>query len=176
LEKQISPRTSIPVYSVAATTLIACVLALVNIGSATAFNGIVSVSIAGLFSSYLLVASLLLYRRLTGGIVSANELSTSSTYGSTTAGQGKIIWGPWRIPGILGVANNIFACTYLTFVLFFSFWPPSPHVNASNMNWSILVTCFVAGFSTLYYLVWARKTYHGPVVEVEPRYALDSDM
>ncbi|KAF1949616.1 GABA permease-like protein, partial [Byssothecium circinans] len=164
---RVSPRTTIPAYSVVATAVIACILALVNIGSATAFNGIISVSIAGLFSSYLLVSSLLLYRRLTGGIVPASELSTSSPNGAIAEDGGKIIWGPWRIPGVLGVANNVFACVYLTFVLFFSFWPTFADVTPQNMNWSILVTGFVAIFSTLYYLIWAKKTYHGPIVEVE---------
>lgn len=155
---QVSPRTSIPVYSVAATTIIACILALVNIGSATAFNGVISISIAGLFSSYLLVSVLLLYRRCTGGIVPQSE--------STTADS--VTWGPWRILGVFGILNNAFACCYLTFVLFFSFWPSYKDVTAKTMNWSILVTGFVAVFSTAYYLVWAKKTFKGPVVETDP--------
>ncbi|KAI1809055.1 amino acid transporter-like protein [Poronia punctata] len=64
----LSRRTNIPVYSVVATTSIAFILSLVNIGSTTAFNGVISISVAGLFGSYLVAASLLLYRRLTGGI------------------------------------------------------------------------------------------------------------
>ena len=165
-----SKRTSIPVYAVAASTLIACVLALVNIGSATAFNGVISISIAGLFSSYLLVASLLLYRRCTGGIVASSRIHGSSP---TDSEGGKLVWGPWRIPGVLGIANNTFSCIYLLFVLFFSFWPTYAEVNTQNMNWSILVTGFFVVFSGVYYLVWAKKTYHGPIVEVEPRYVHD---
>jgi choline transport protein len=167
---QVSERTAIPVHSVIATALIASVLALVNIGSSTAFNGIISVSIAGLFSSYLLVSGLLLYRRCTGGIVPASSIVPSSP---TEFESAKIVWGPWRIPGILGIANNLFACAYLTFVLFFSFWPSFAQVTPQNMNWSILVTGFVATFSGIYYLVWAKKTYHGPIMEVEPRYVHD---
>ncbi|KAK3213471.1 hypothetical protein GRF29_28g17160 [Pseudopithomyces chartarum] len=167
---KVSKRTSIPVYAVAATTLIACVLALVNIGSATAFNGVISISIAGLFSSYLLVASLLLYRRCTGGIVASSRIHGSSP---TDSEGGKLVWGPWRIPGVLGIANNTFSCIYLLFVLFFSFWPTYAEVNTQNMNWSILVTSFFVVFSGVYYLVWAKKTYHGPIVEVEPRYVHD---
>lgn len=34
------------------------------------------------------------------------------------------------------------------------------------MNYSVLVTGFVAGFSVLYYLIWKRREYVGPVVEV----------
>lgn len=168
--KQVSPSTSIPVNAVAATTIVATLLALVNIGSATAFNGIISISIAGLFSSYLLVASLLLYRRCTGGIVPAGTASLTT---SPSTGHVRIAWGPWRIPGALGIANNIFCCLYLGFVLFFSFWPSFSHVTPQNMNWSILVTSFITIFSAVYYVVWARKSYHGPVVEVEPRYVME---
>jgi choline transport protein len=74
---------------------------------------------------------------------------------------------------VLGIANNVFCCAYLTFVLFFSFWPTFKEVDAESMNWSILVTGVVAILSTVYYLVWGKHTYTGPVVEVEPRYAHD---
>jgi choline transport protein len=160
-EDQLSPRTFVPIYSVTATTVIACLLALVNIGSSTAFNGIVSISIAGLFSSYLLVSALLLYRRCSGAIAPADQAASPDA---------QLVWGPWRIPGVLGMANNLFACIYLTFVFIFSFWPSFSEVTPQTMNYSILVTGFVAIFSTLYYIFWARKTYDGPIVEVEPEF------
>jgi choline transport protein len=133
---------------------------------------VVSVSIAGLFGSYLLVSVLLLWRRCTGGIVSGNKDDASITGSSIPAEEGytPIVWGPWRIKGVLGIANNAFACAYLAFVLFFSFWPTFAKVTPQNMNWSILVTGVLAIFSTVYYLVWGKKTYKGPIVEVEPRY------
>jgi hypothetical protein len=37
------------------------------------------------------------------------------------------------------------------------------------MNWAILVTGTIALLSAVYYAVWARKTYHGPIVEIEER-------
>jgi choline transport protein len=78
----------------------------------------------------------------------------------------RTVWGPWKIPGVMGIANNAFACTYLTFVFFFSFWPTFKDVTVATMNWSILVTGGIALLSAVYYVVWARKTYHGPVVEI----------
>lgn len=80
----------------------------------------------------------------------------------------RAIWGPWRIPGALGIANNAFACAYLTFVFFFSFWPSFKDVSPANMNWSVVVTGGIALLSTVYYLVWAKKSYHGPIVEITP--------
>ncbi|KAL6704918.1 hypothetical protein ACN47E_007463 [Coniothyrium glycines] len=170
---KVSDRTSIPVYAVATTSLIACLLALVNIGSMAAFNGVISVAIAGLFSSYLLTSSLLLYRRCTGGILPANESFDENTPSTLPDGTFRPTWGPWRVPGAIGIANNVFACAYLTFVFFFSFWPSFAEVVPANMNWSVLVTGFIAVFSAVYYLVWAKHTYHGPVVDISPQYVHD---
>lgn len=35
------------------------------------------------------------------------------------------------------------------------------------MNWSVVVTGAVVGFSVVYYVVWGRRGFRGPVVEVE---------
>jgi choline transport protein len=159
--KKVSHRTSIPVYAVITTIAISIILSLVNIGSATAFNGVISISVAGLFGSYLVAASLLLYRRLTGGIRLNGSSDSPTTYDSPLA------WGPWRVPGALGIANNIFACAYLVFVFFFSFWPAYRNVTPQNLNWAVLVFPVVVLFSVIYYAVWARKVYNGPVVETD---------
>ncbi|KAI4611129.1 hypothetical protein J4E83_008072 [Alternaria metachromatica] len=166
---KVSDRTSIPVYAVAFTSFIACLLALVNIGSTTAFNGVISVAIAGLFSSYLLTSSLLLYRRCTGAILPPSESFDTDSQSTTSDGMVRAVWGPWRLPGSIGIANNVFACAYLSFVFFFSFWPSFAEVTPANMNWAILVTGTIAVISAVYYAVWARKTYHGPVVEIDER-------
>ncbi|KAI0192643.1 amino acid transporter-like protein [Xylaria flabelliformis] len=158
--KKISPRTSIPEYAVMVTVFIAIILSLVNIGHAAAFNGVISISIAGLFGSYLIAACLLLYRRVAGDIhVRDDDDSLTNTTGE------KLTWGPWRLRGTLGVANNAFSCVYLTYVFFFSFWPPFREVTPQNFNWAVLVFGTVVSFSIVYYMVWARKIYTGPVVE-----------
>ncbi|KAI8955179.1 putative GABA permease [Xylaria longipes] len=158
--KKISPRTSIPEYAVMVTVFIAIILSIVNIGHAAAFNGVISISIAGLFGSYLIAACLLLYRRVAGDIhIRHDDDSLTNTTG------GNLTWGPWRLHGVLGIANNAFSCAYLTYILFFSFWPPFKDVTPETFNWAILVFGTVVSFSVLYYMVWARKIYTGPVVE-----------
>ncbi|KAI8941674.1 hypothetical protein NX059_002886, partial [Plenodomus lindquistii] len=163
----VSDRTSIPVNAVIFTSVTACLLGVINLGSIAAFNGIISVAIAGLYASYLLTASLLLYRRCTGAIVTSSEATAMGIQTTTSDGMVRATWGPWRIPGAWGIANNAFSCLYLTFVFFFSFWPSFATVTPADMNWSILVTGAIAIFSTIYYLVWAKKTYHGPVVDAD---------
>ncbi|SLM36313.1 choline transport protein [Lasallia pustulata] len=164
--QKVDSRASVPIWSIAITTIISCLLALINIGSSTAFNDIVSLSIAGLYSSYLIAASLLLYRRCTGAI----QLKSDSGNGLINTPGSRLCWGPWRIAGVFGIANNAFACLYLTFLLIFSFWPPTTPTTAKTMNYSSLVTGVVVIFSVGYYFAYARKEYKGPVVEVERDY------
>lgn len=156
-----SQRTSIPLYAVFTTTILAIILSLVNIGDATAFNGVISISIAGLFGSYLMASSLLLYRRLRGDIhnPSPDDLLVNTVDSTLT-------WGPWRLPGLFGIANNVFSCSYLLFVFFFCFWPASREVTVQSMNWAVLVFVSVISFSVLYYATWARRIYSGPIVEL----------
>lgn len=161
--KMVNPRTSIPQNAVLVTVVISIVLSLVNIGHAAAFNGVISISIAGLFGSYLIASALLLYRRVTGAIHTHDNDDDILT---NTIG-GKLTWGPWRLRGAFGTANNAFSCAYLTYIFFFSFWPPSRDVTPENFNWAILVFTVVVVFSVVYYMAWARKTYTGPVIELD---------
>ncbi|KAI1262323.1 putative GABA permease [Xylariaceae sp. FL1019] len=160
--KKINHKTFIPEYSVFLTVIVSIILSLVNIGNATAFNGVISISIAGLFGSYFLAASLLLYRRLKGSIKERHEGGLFTN----TMGEG-LTWGPWRLRGILGIANNMFSCAYLLYIFFFSFWPAFKDVTPATFNWAVVVFGAVVSFSMLYYGIWARKVYDGPIVEFD---------
>ena len=110
--------------------------------------------------SYLLCCALLLYRRIRGDIKAYDELREERISPSNLS------WGPWRVPGILGTANNIFACLYLALIWIFSFWPPSSSVTPDTMNYASLVFGSILVFSLVWYLLVARKTFLGPVIEV----------
>ncbi|KAJ2992942.1 hypothetical protein NUW58_g2005 [Xylaria curta] len=159
--KKTSTRTVIPFNAVTTTVVIAIILSLINIGDATAFNGVISIAIAGLLGSYLLAACALLYRRLTGGIRERNDDDSEINRIGTD-----LCWGPWRIRGALGIIINVLAIIFLVFFLFFSFWPTSRIVTPQNFNWAVLATGLALSFSVIYYLVWARKVYTGPVIEL----------
>ncbi|OAL02030.1 hypothetical protein IQ06DRAFT_325450 [Phaeosphaeriaceae sp. SRC1lsM3a] len=62
--KHVNSRMKVPLNSIAITSTITCLLSLINIGSATVFNAIVSLTVAGLFGSYLIPFSLFLYVRI----------------------------------------------------------------------------------------------------------------
>ncbi|KAJ5126555.1 hypothetical protein N7448_007334 [Penicillium atrosanguineum] len=81
--------------------------------------------------------------------------------------QAPLIWGPWKVPGILGVMNNMYACVYMLFVLFWSVWPSETPVDYTTMNYSIVVTGGVVILSCLWYWLRARKEYNGPLIDEE---------
>ena len=154
--------TSIPLYAVIICSLVACAIGLINIGSSAAFNDVVSLSVSSLYASYILTESFLLYHRLTGGIKSARQGADETTDAD------QLIWGPFHLPGIFGIAVNLFAVIFGIIIFFFSFWPVATPVTPATMNYSVLMTGSVVIFAVLYYVVYARKSYKGPIIEVTP--------
>ncbi|CAO2650225.1 Nn.00g015170.m01.CDS01 [Neocucurbitaria sp. VM-36] len=140
----VHPRMKVPVVSIAITATITCLLSLINIGSATVFNAIVSLTVAGFFGSYLIPFSLFLYTR--------------SRYPE------RLVPGPWTL-GKWGPFVNGFAILWSLVVMFFSFWPTSVPVAAVNMNWSCVLWSAVMIFAVAFWFVHGRKVYKGPVVE-----------
>jgi choline transport protein len=139
----------------------------------------ISLSINSFYGSYFISAAVLLYRRLMGQIkdrdveddrpvlVPVNNIATTVISGGAKDAPLNLTWGPWRVRGWLGTLNNVYACAWMLLVLFFSSWPTVKDVDAASMNYSVLITVFVAGSSALYYMVWARKPggYIGPIIE-----------
>ncbi|KAF2188667.1 amino acid transporter [Zopfia rhizophila CBS 207.26] len=165
----IDKKTTIPVVAILLVTSFSALLACINVGNSTAFNGIISLVLEGFYISYLLAISLLLWRRLCGDIGSLESTtpSSSSPTMSSESTRSHLSWGPWRLKGVWGVANNAVACSYLILLIFFSFWPSETPVKPDRMNYAVLVTGFVVLFSIFYYLVWAKRKYTGPIVEVD---------
>lgn len=135
-------------------------LSLIVLGSSVAFNIIVSLSVVGLYSSYFLICSLLLWRRVTGAIKPSEEATI-------LVGPGRLFWGPWRIPEPWGTLNDGFACLYLTLLLFWSFWPQTLPVVPSTMNFSSLVFVVTILCSIIWNVGRGRERFKGPVVEVD---------
>lgn len=157
---QVDRRTTVPVRAVILITVCSAAIGLINIGSTTAFNDVVSLVFEAFYVSYLITCGLLLYRRLKGQIGEADLDGMPSSSAPYT-------WGPWRLPGWTGTLNNVFAVIYLVIMTFFGFFPTAPEVTPDTMNYSVLVLGAVVIFSLIYYFVGARKTYQGPTVEVK---------
>jgi choline transport protein len=93
--------------------------------------------------------------------------STASAITSNNVINARLVWGPFRLPGLFGIINNLYACCYMVFVIFWSVWPPSTPVTASTMNYSVVVTGGVMLLSAVWYFVRAKNVYKGPLVDSE---------
>lgn len=162
---KVDSRTSIPLTAVAITAFISVLLTLIGIGSSIAFNNIISITVVGLYASYLVAIVLLLWRRVTGAIRPVNESPLETTIINTP--NATLTWGPFKMPHLLGIVVNVIAIVYTIIVFLFSFWPPMTPVVPSTMNFASLVFGFVVLGSVGWYVAVARKFYTGPVVEVE---------
>ena len=118
---QLDSRTSLPVRCILFTVIVSALLSLISIRSTMAFNDIVALVISGYYSSYLIASGLLVYRWLTGAIAAPG--GQDSPYEPVNNVGRRLVWGPWRIPGLLGILINAFSVIYLTVAVFWSFWP-----------------------------------------------------
>ncbi|CAI7675754.1 unnamed protein product [Penicillium manginii] len=159
---QVSPTNRLPMWSVLLTTLISLLLALINIGSSVALNDVLSMAVSGLYSSYLIVSVLLLFRRIKGDISRYNDNDDDVV---NLPGK-KLVWGPFHVPGIWGILINGFAVIYIIIVIFWSFWPTAMNPSVTDMNYSVVGWGGVIFLATLYYVIRARHVYTGPVVEI----------
>jgi amino acid transporter len=186
---RVSPKTKVPVIACLVATGIAALLTLIYVGSATAFNDVISLTITGFYGSYFLPAIFLLYHRIKGNVLAHGTEPDQNLQDATTRESKKdtttspdalsdesprtevinasLVWGPWHLPGIFGIVNNIYACVYMIFVIFWSVWPPETPVSASTMNYSVVVTGGVMILSAIWYYVGGRKLYKGPLIDDE---------
>lgn len=97
-----------PLRAAVTSTLITIVLSLDNVSSATAFNGVISMSNTALLGSHLTVATLLLYKRLDGvirlPILDKDDLNLVNDLYSP------LVWRSWHIPELLVIVNILVDC------------------------------------------------------------------
>ncbi|KAF2172080.1 hypothetical protein M409DRAFT_62895 [Zasmidium cellare ATCC 36951] len=138
---KVRPNSGVPANSVYVTLVFTCLIALIVIGSTTAFNIILSVSATGLFTSYLTVICTVLAKRIRGEPFPKSKFSL----------------------GKFGYVANILAICFLIVAYIFLFFPAVPNPDAPSMNWACLVYGVVVVFAGVYYLVKGRYEYDGPV-------------
>lgn len=123
------------------------VLSLIQLGSDTAFNILVSLSTLGLMSTYMLSIGCVLLKRL------RNEQLPHARW---SLGR----WGLWI---------NGFAFLYSFFILIFCCFPLSLPVGVADANWAPLIWVGVIILASVMYLIQGRKSYTPPVDFVEEK-------
>lgn len=135
----------IPLRAISVSVALTCLVSLLNIGSTAAFNAIISLGAVALLSAYYLSISCLVWRRLKGEPLPLRR---------------------WSL-GRYGLAINIASLLFLTPIWFFAFWPAVTPVDPTTMNWAVVMYGGVIIWSLVYYAIWARHSYVGPVTIVK---------
>ncbi|KAF4971710.1 hypothetical protein FSARC_1509 [Fusarium sarcochroum] len=151
---KVDKRRDIPTIATLVVTVLLMLLGLINIGSTTAFNAILSLAVVGLQISYLMPVLLVLWRRIRS--------------------PQSLIWGPFRL-GRAGFLVNLIAAVYLIFTSVFSLFPPYQPVTPENMNYAPLVLGATLLFGLVYWPLSARKKYAGALDATEGVVAHVSD-
>lgn len=146
-----------PFHSIAIIVTTAGLIGLINIGSSEVLSIVLSLTMEAFFFSYIIPLSLLLYRRLNGDISEPEHMQGL---------EKGLVWGPFRVRGLLGTLNNILALVFSAIAVIFGLWPTENHPPLSKMNWSSVIFGGVTTLAVLYYVGWGRKHYMGPVIEV----------
>ena len=82
-----------------------------------------------------------------------------------TTPDGDLPWGPFKL-GRAGLPVTILAIAYSLLGAFFSMWPIAVNPTIESMNYCVLVYGGVLLFSMLFWVVYGRKHYIGPVLEI----------
>lgn len=144
---QVRPGWDVPVNAVLVTLCCTILLSLVIIGSTIAFNVITSLGQVGLVSSYIIVIACVFAKRIKGEPLLPSRFSL----------------------GKFGFLVNGMALLFLGLAFIFLFFPAVPDPTPASMNWSCLLFGFILGFSLIYYWIWGRHSYVGPVEYIKSR-------
>lgn len=140
-------RETVPQNAVILTCIITVLLSLINLGSSVAFNAIISLQLLSLMCTYCISIGCVFYQRLIGG------------------GQ-SLPPAQWSL-GRAGIWINGIGFFYSFFILFWAGWPGSKEFNTMTFNWAPVMFAGVFVFSLVYYVVYGKKSYKGPVVLVK---------
>lgn len=134
-----------PVRSLILVVVICCLLSVINIGSTTAFNALISLPLISLYISYVIPIHFLLLRKLRGRTPKL---------------------GPFNL-GRLGIAVNLIAVLYIVYVLCFVALPTIMPVSASNMNYAGPLVLAVAVIAICDWVVSGRKRFKLPEIRMD---------
>ncbi|KAL1863114.1 hypothetical protein Daus18300_008106 [Diaporthe australafricana] len=134
-----------PFNAVYLSSFVALLLCLITLGSDTAFNIIISVSLLALMSTYMLSIGCVLLRRIQG-----RQLPPAR----------------WSL-GRLGLPINAFAVGYSAFIVVLSCLPYSNPTTTVDANWAPAIWAAVILISVVAYIFHGRRKFTPPVIFVE---------
>jgi choline transport protein len=140
----VNPSLQVPVPAIVAVTVFQMLLGLLYLGNSTAYNAVLSMSILGMYASYILpIVYMTIYGR---GKLHQNQ------------------YGPFKMGPVLGPLINLVAISWLVVAMIFSTFPSVRPVTPQNMNYSIVVMGGWLIIGTTYFFLVAKKRYIVPII------------
>jgi choline transport protein len=143
--RQDGKRFGIPVRAILWSALVIAILGLINLGSTTAVNAMVSLALLGQYTIYVLPTVFILARRIRPGK--------------------NIPFGPWKL-GIWGIPINVFTVAFSFLTIAFNVLPPCFPVTATNVNYAGVVFGAALVICGILWVFMGQKHYAGPIREV----------
>ncbi|KAF7195180.1 putative amino-acid permease [Pseudocercospora fuligena] len=141
----VRPGWDIPLNAVMICFTCTALLSLINLGSIVAFNAILSIGVVALLTSYMTSMGCILLKRIRGE---------------------ELLPRRWSLGAPLGWFCNVVGLGYIIIAYIFAFFPLFNHPTPATMNWASAVYGGVGIVATIYYLLFARKTYVPPVARL----------
>ncbi|WVR04494.1 hypothetical protein IAU60_001498 [Kwoniella sp. DSM 27419] len=138
--KQVNPHHGIPINALILSTVVCALLGLIYLGNAAAFNAFTGVATICLGCSYAFPVLCSLLRR--------RKMVANASFSL----------------GKAGFAINIITVVWITFSIILFCMPTAIPVTPSSMNYASVVFAGFSGIAALWYVVNARKHYHGPTL------------
>lgn len=138
-------RWHIPFNAAYLMCIVAAILSLVELGSDTAFNILVSLSTLGIMSTYLISIGCVLVKRLR---------------------HQQLPYARWSL-GRYGMAINAYAVLYSLFIVVLCCFPLNLPVTTESAQWAPLIWVAVIGLAGVVYVLHGRRNYTPPVDFVE---------
>lgn len=142
---RVHKKLDVPLEALAFTVVVVIIFGLINLGSTSAFNAIISASVVALGVTYAIP-------------VTINCLRGRRMLPATR---------PFKIPEWLAWPANLLGIIYtiITTVLFV--FPPALPVTGPSMNYCIVAFAIVLLISAFQWFIDGRKNYTGPKVEID---------
>jgi choline transport protein len=83
----------------------------------------------------------------------------------TANGGRNLPYARWSL-GRFGTPINAIAFVYSIYVFFWTGWPGNKDPTLQQFNWSVVMFGGVGVISMIYYIIWGRRTFKGPVTLV----------
>jgi choline transport protein len=139
--EQVHPTLKIPINALGLVGLICCLLALINIASATAFNALISLPTIALYISYGIPILFMMIRKLQNR---------------------HPVYGPFKL-GRWGIPINMFSLAYIIYILIFLPFPTILPVTAVNINYAGPLVGAVILIAIGDWFVTGKKRFRVPV-------------